>query len=404
VHNAHPLEDASAYPRVYRASGGWLIALILCGVVLGIGGFAGARFLASEPFPNPNSRLWIVGICVGFGIFGFYCLLSTLRSSIVLFPDRIEINELTRTSVLSREEIRGWRSLPTSPPGFVFIPREAGRRPVKVAQTFRLDPEFADWLYTLPCLDREDSRRSKAEIRNNPLIGATPGERMKALARGKRLARIVTAVASVALLWGFVYPNPYRLVIVILAALPWAAMEIVRRSRGLLRVDANRNDAHPNVAIAVCFPGLVLLLRSMFDFNIIQSQVAAWISVFVGSLFCSAIFFVDPTLRTKAITVLTMLALSLAYGYGVAIEANTLLDQSSGVNYTASVEGKHIVRGKTTTFELDLAPWGPRANSNNLRIARETYDAVQRGDVVYLTLHRGAFGIQWYYMRAAERR
>jgi hypothetical protein len=130
----------------------------------------------------------------------------------------------------------------------------------------------------------------------------------------------------------------------------------------------------------------------------------AWISVFVAALFCSAIFFIDPTVGSKAITVVTILALALAYGYGVAIEANTLLDQSSGVNYTASVEGKHIVRGKTTTFELDLAPWGPRVNPNKLRVARETYDSVQRGDVVHLTVQSGALGVQWYYMRAAERR
>ena len=34
-------EDASGYPRVYRASGGWLATLVVCGLTLAGGGIAG---------------------------------------------------------------------------------------------------------------------------------------------------------------------------------------------------------------------------------------------------------------------------------------------------------------------------------------------------------------------------
>jgi hypothetical protein len=397
------IEGASVFPRVYRASGGWLIFLTLCGLLLAIGGTIGAWFAATAVLRNSQSRLWLVGLGLAFGALGVYLLLSTFRSRVVLFPDRIEIEELTRTAVMSREEIRGWRLLAASPPGLVLVPRDPGRRSVKIAQVFRPDPEFSEWLFTLPNLDSEDARTSKIEIRNDVRLGATPGQRMKSLAKGRRFATALTVVGSIAALWGFVYPKPYDLTIAVLAALPWIAVEVVRRSRGLFRVDQNRNDSHPNVAIPYIFPGMVLMLRSMFDYNIVSSSAVAWFSIGIGGLLCLSAFAADSTMRENVVNAVALAALSLPYGYGVAIEANSLLDYSSETGYTANVEGKRIVRGKATTYELELGPWGPNARPNKLRVSPATFNPIQRGDVVCLALKRGALGVNWYFMRAWQR-
>jgi hypothetical protein len=90
---------------------------------------------------------------------------------------------------------------------------------------------------------------------------------MKKLAKGNRLARTLSATGVLVTLWGFVYPRPYTPLIVILAALPWIGLEIVRRSGGLFRVDRNRNDTHPSVAIAFVAPGLVLGFRIGLAFS-----------------------------------------------------------------------------------------------------------------------------------------
>jgi hypothetical protein len=400
MHTARRVEGSSAYPRAYRASGGWLVALILCGLALAAGGVIGTWFSATASLRNPHSRFWLAGLCLAFGALGVYCILSTFRSKVVLFRDRIEVEELTRTAVLSREEIRGWRSLPTSPPAFVLVPRDEGRRPVKFLQVFDLDPEFAEWLYTVPCLDSEDHRASKVEIRRNAHLGATPGERTKTLAKGVRFARAMAVMASAAALWGFFYPVPYELTIVLLTALPWAAVETARRSGGLFRIDANPNDAHPNVVVPFLLPGSVLLLRSVRDYNLLLSPAVAWVSIGIGGLLCLSAYKADSTVRRKGVTLAALFAFSLAYGYGVAIEANVLLDRSPAAGYVASVEGKRIHRGQATTYELELGPWGPIARSNKLRVSLATFDPIRSGDVVCLALKRGALGANWYFMRA----
>src|ERR1700757_3982695 len=81
----------TTYPRIYKVSSGWLIFLTLFGLVLAIGGILGARFLATEPLRNPQSRMWLIGLSLVFAGFGVYCLLSTLRSRVLLYPDHIEV-------------------------------------------------------------------------------------------------------------------------------------------------------------------------------------------------------------------------------------------------------------------------------------------------------------------------
>ncbi len=397
------LPDPSVYPRVYRATSGWLTAMILCGLLLAVGGAWGAWFLASDRIVDPQARPWLIGLCLAIVALGIYCAFSTLQSKVTLFADRVELDELTRTTVLSRNGIRGWRSLPTSPLTYVFIPKDASHRRVKVAQIFRIDTEFAQWVNTLPCLDSDDARTAKAEIRNNTRLGGTPGERMKALARGKRIARVLAVAGLFLGLWGFIYPRPYVVIVAILAPLPWIAVDIVRRSGGLFRLDAYRNDAHPTVAIAFIMPGMILAARSLLDFNIVFSRSVVWFTIGIAALLFLSAWAVDPVMRTKRGTIASLLMFSIAYGYGAAMEANVLLDRSSAVTYTADVEGKRVLRGKTTTWELELGSWGPRTKVNKLAVAPATYNSIEQGDVVYLNLRQGALGVNWYVMRQWQR-
>jgi len=397
---AAPVAEPWSYPRVYKPSGGWFTTLIVFGALFALGGLCSAWIVSRDAVVKPQNRNWLVGFLLSVAIFGVYCILSALRSRVVLFADRIEVKELTRTFALNRDDIRGWRSLPTSPPAFVFVPRDDSHRTIKVAWIFRQDPEFAEWVYTLPCLDDEDRRKSKSEIRNDNRYGATPGDRMKTLARSRRTARVLAVLSSLALLWGFLYPRPYELVIAILAVLPWLGLEVVRRSGGLLTIDAPRNDPHPTVAFTYLGPSLVLLLRAVMDYNIIPTFVLVWLTIGPGALLFFSAIAVDRTVRAKRGLTVSLLALSLVYGYGVAIEANGLLDRSAGTNFTTKVEDKRIVRGRTTTYELALAHWGPKTKTNRLRVGRPTYDYIQRGDVVFITLQHGALGLNWYFMRS----
>ena len=64
---------------------------------------------------------------------------------------------------------------------------------------------------------------------------------------------------------------------------------------------------------------------------------------------------------------------------------------------------KHVSRGKTTSYNLSLGPWGPIGKPNRLRVGRATYDPIQPGDILLIDLRKGALRVNWYVMRAWQR-
>ena len=148
---------------------------------------------------------------------------------------------------------------------------------------------------------------------------------------------------------------------------------------------------------------MILALRAVTDYEVIQSPAAWTLYLALGGTLALAAYAVDPTVRAKKVNAVALFAFCLAYGYGLAIEADTLFDRSEGTSFSAVVEGKRVRTGKRTTYNLEIGPWGPKTDSSRLRVSRFTYEPIQRGDVVFITLQKGALGVRWFYMRAWQR-
>jgi hypothetical protein len=389
--------------KVYRPSGFWQVALVITGIVFGAGAIVATWFASVGHIAPPSSRFLLIGVCVLLALGGAYCFLYTIKSKVVLFPDRISIEDLTRTRVIPRHQIRGWRILPTNPTCLVLEPSDITGRKAKIALTFPLDDDFEQWLDPLPCLDAEEESTSDEEITNDRRLGENPADRTAALARGRRLAKMLTVASMAVCGWAFLYPRPYVPAIVALIVLPWVAIEILRRSNGLFRVDERRNDAHPSVAIALMFPPLILAVRSVLDYNVLQSASSFLMYASIGGVLAFLAAKFDTTLWARKPIFAIFCVIGFAYGFGAVTEGNALLDRSPGTSYSATVEGKHVSHSKRTSYHLKLGPWGHETKPSDLEVSRATYDPIECGDVALLTLRRGAFGLNWYYLGAWQR-
>jgi hypothetical protein len=88
--------------------------------------------------------------------------------------------------------------------------------------------------------------------------------------------------------------------------------------------------------------------------------------------------------------------LGASYGDGAVALADVRFDASVGQVFPVTVNGKYVSRGRSTSYELELPPWGPQAMRRSVAVSRSTYDAVQIGDPVCVTLHPGALGAPWF--------
>lgn len=379
-----------------------MVNLVGIGLLFAGGGVAMIIFVANDPVVRPQGRIWLELLFSGFVVMGVYLILSTIRSRVVLYEDRVEVVELTHTKVLRSDQIGGWRVGPTTPICYVLIPIDKSRKPVQIAQVFRMDDEFAEWLLQFPNQDADERRKAKAEIRNDSSLGDTPGERMKALSKAKRIARIVDLV-TLATGVLFFLPRFYELLVWILVALPWISLELIRHYRGLFHLDDPADRARPNLAFPFLIPGLFLSLRALVGFNVIQSPNVWWSSVAITAGLCIWALRVEPSITRRKAEAFLLVVISMPYGYGVTLHGNALLDRSVPVTYSVAVHGKHKTSGRSTTYNLDLNAWGPMKLQNDLKVSTPTYNAIHPGDIVDLDLMEGALGIRWYWMRQWHR-
>jgi hypothetical protein len=384
-----------ASSRVYRPARGWITFILSLGTLLGMPSILGVWYFGTGHETKGARDTWMmVGICLAFVLLSAYLVAWILRYRVTLTADAIEYSEVLGQKRFSRSQFSGWRIQPSTPSLLVLTPKETSLKAAKIAMVFALDETFCDWLDTLTDLDEEVATVSSRDILENSEIGATAKEREVAFERGRLLSKIVNAAGCFVGLWGFVYPRPYGLAIGALFVLPWVAVEIVHRSRGLFRLDAAKKDLHPNVALAFLVPSMILMLRGVLDFSALNWWRLVAYGALLAVVLCAKAKWADSSMGKKQTVAFYILA--FCYGLGAASAINGYFDGSDPVLYRATVLGKHVSYGRTTTYRLTLVPWGPRTAENTVEIPKAMYDVVNVGDSVCPSVKRGALGVAWY--------
>lgn len=91
-----------------------------------------------------------------------------------------------------------------------------------------------------------------------------------------------------------------------------------------------------------------------------------------------------------------LIGCAAVYGYGATVLADVQFDTSPGTPTTAAVLGKHIASGRSTTYYLDVGPWGPRTRPNSISVSSGDYRALNAGDSLCIGLHPGFLGLPWF--------
>ena len=400
IHNpAHAQAVHDFPPQVYKPSGGWQAFLLILSVLLGGFSAAGVWYFGTmHGVSSVREATWMVGICLIFLILSCALVALLFRSRVILNPDSVESRELFSTGRLLRTDIRGYRlqQNPRGPASLVLVPRDSPSKKLKFATFYNFDATFWNWMESLPDLDQEDQRAAQREMLENPEIGATPQDRLEAVKNARRLATFMAVAAWAVCAWGWFYPEPYWLAIVLLIILPWLAVAITMRSGGLFRIDAKKNDPHPTVAIPFIMPGFILMLRAVSDVNLLEWRTVTYVSLLLAFALAAAAIAADHSLKRQKGTMLTIILLTIAYGYGATMEANTIFDRSDTAVFSAQIVSKQVVSGRSTSYNLYLAPWGPQKETSKVSVSRRWYESLKPGDTICPTLREGALHIRRY--------
>ena len=103
-------------------------------------------------------------------------------------------------------------------------------------------------------------------------------------------------------------------------------------------------------------------------------------------------------------TIFGMFFLAGAYGWGLTAAADSVLDKSTPASFTTTVENMHESHGRSTSYHLGLAPWGPMQGPDDVSVSKTTYESTTIGSQVCLELHPGRLAVQWYRIVACDGR
>ncbi len=263
---------------------------------------------------------------------------------------------------------------------------------------YRTDATLDNWLAGLKDLDQQDRDQLLEKIDQNQELGATQEERRGALRRAKQInivACVLDGVAAATFAFG---PAEYRLfTMLVLAVAPVAAAYMLYQQPLLYGVLKAKADPRGDVSPMLILSGIGLLFGAS-RVNFISAGLLLPFVV-LGILASLAMFY--PAARKNprlAGTLVGLVFLSAFYGWGLAASADTAADRSAPQTYSAQVLGGHVSRGsRSTSYYLELEPWGPYAGVNpEMKVSASMYYATRPGDLVCLALHEGALHAPWY--------
>ncbi len=205
------------------------------------------------------------------------------------------------------------------------------------------------------------------------------------------LAFTLTSIAAA--WWGYVAPRPYCLSMAILIVLPWLSLAAMAMA-----------DGKAALALSIAFPSLVLGYRAFHDFHLTAWIAAAVLACAIAAAFLTAALFGISGLKRNWGWLLVLFPLlAVTYGYGALLEANMLLAATSPKRFTAPIVNRERYRGRRyVTYDVVLGPWGGRPPEGTQVVSPELYYALRKQAVACVDLNTGAFGVEYYQIRACS--
>lgn len=332
------------------------------------------------------------------GLFFAYAIYETYKGRHVFSEQSIRYEGALRIKEIPLEAVRGFRS---DDKYTHIIPVSKAYPTIKIGYTSEGYEDIQVWLAErFPDLDVQQQELEAQDILRDETLGRSETEREESLAQARKVCRVLNTLAWAVAVWLFFYPQPYDWAMQASLALPPVALLALLWHRGLIRADDRKDSAYPSLGSALFIPSLALLLRGLLDFELLE-YASVWpivvgvVAGFGGPLaYGNWRFITNLTSRWGALV--TIVFGALAYGYAAPVAYNCAFDESAPQIYPVSVLSKHSSSGKTTTYYLKAAAWGPRTEPEDVTVTEELYDRTQPGDTVHAYLFPGRLDIPWF--------
>ncbi|MGO9938091.1 MAG: hypothetical protein ACLPH3_10515 [Terracidiphilus sp.] len=349
----------------------------------------------TESSPDAARAIPIV-VPLFFWAFGGFMLAWPLRARLIIDGTRIEVRGIFRERSADIKDIKGFRTFQSRNGSFTKLYLKDGRGSITISNSFSTDDDYRTWFQQLTDLDKRDRDELLAKIAHERDLGTTPDERMGKLSNAKTWSiflTIVSGVAAAALAFG---PLTFHVpAFTILMVTPAAAFFLLQRSPLLYSLLKQKADPRAEMSFILIASGIGLIL-SCSGLHFVSMEPLLLIAVPIALVYFWAFYLASQKGPSRQGRFVALLFFAGIYGFGFGMLADTIADNAPATTYSADVLGKHISHGRSTTYYLELSPWGPKTSANRLSVPSKIYGSFAVGDQVCLSLHPGSLHAPWY--------
>jgi hypothetical protein len=392
--------DPSAYPRTYKLSLAGKCLLSVLGLVLIFSSLTGLLLF------SPAGQAGFYAVCGALALLGICLLATAVFYRVIMEADSIQAFEIYRRRNLARRDIEGRSHFSNGQgaSGWVLVPKAGFGRKMQLSRLLKTDKAFLSWIRSLPDLDQ--GKKYAAAQEKTAAIAALKQrgfsqsaiERLRRFAVGLTFANYGLGLASL-----FVR-DASHLLIWALIALPWVGILLVFMFAPYYRFGGPRNSPIPDLTLTLVLPGFFLAISVLQRIAPVGWEGPLMVAMLTSVVLVGVALWCDPWLKQHRGVVVLLLVLCCGYGYGAGMQVNALLDRSTPQLYRVIVTAKHVSQGRSTSYHLTLAPWGPNLNGQNLSVARSLYSEIKPGDTVCMLLRSGGLGAAWSELGSCEKR
>ncbi len=393
--------DKTSLNKEYKIAKGWAIFIYIFApiIILLFTGLLLLPFFPGTENEIPGYIYWIL-TPISVAMIGLFTigLIDTIKGKFVITHDRISIDTTLTKRTLLLDEIKGYRLTGK----YIFIePNTKGKKQIKLSTYVEDKKEILVWLANhYRDLDELGAETEEQEILENKDFGSTKIEREQKLKKARTTTKVINWTAGIISAWTFFAPAPYEYLICALIPIPLIAVLILKLSKGIIRLEDRNDTAYPTVFAAIFFPGIVLAMRALSDYNIFNYE-NIWLPVFtITGLIMSVILIWNNEFsfrRPKGYFLALFFSVCFfAFSYGSILGLNNILDESIPEIYNTQIQSKRISSGKSKSYYFMVTPWGPQKSTEEVSVSKDLYNELNNNDVVTIYFSKGRFGIPWF--------
>ncbi len=336
----------------------------------------------------------VLGCIVAFG----FAIWEAVKGKLVIEEDRLYVVSIFHTRQLLFTEVKGYRA---NAKYIIVEPENAGLKKLKISRQFGKADEITQWLKLhFVNLDRYERTDETEHILNNETYGSNRVKRKQTLEQAQKTAIVLNWTGSLIGGWILFLNGPDQYIIIAAMSFPLLCIIAIKYFKGLIRVDEKEQSAYPVIFWALFSVSAGICLRSMKDYSIF-SYANVWLPALLLTAFYLAIIIYRNTEfnfpKIKKYTTLFGLAVILfGSSYGTVISLNCMNETEKPETFSVPVINKRISSGKSTSYYIELPPWGPQKEKDEISVSKKIYEQLNNNDTVTIRLFKGRLNIPWF--------